>query len=445
MTFNYELAKQCEVALIGSILKSPSQYEVLRDVLSENDFYDVGCRACWKAFGELRDRKLSIDQVTTADELERAGKIGDIALGGFFGRPALSAIRDEGKAGHGESYAVNVLDYSAKRQLVERFSRGAEWAFNGRKSSEIQSDMISQIAAISTPGKRAEEALQPLKEALSEAYDRTDKASRGEVKLLQTHFVDLDKMLHGVEGGDFVIIAARPGQGKTALATNIAYNIASRGERVAFFTLEMKNTQIAMRLISMVSGVDYGSQKDGKLKAEEWDDYHAAIASLENYPIYLCDVPAIQPKEIRRLLRGLIAKYGEFGAVIVDYLQLSSPDDSMSKTREQEVSKVARGMKNLSKEFDVPILACAQLSRALESRSEKRPMLADLRESGELEQAADTVIFLYRPDQYEKNSATQNVTEIIVAKQRNGETGSVELIYRAPLTKFENAVRLKFE
>lgn len=440
---NEAATTEAERALIGSVLKNPSQFQTLRDEISADDIREIGLRACWEAFGEISERGLQIDQVTVGDELDRAGRLQDVVFGCFAGRPALSAIRDEGRAGNAESYSKNVLDYSAKRKIMQILNDGAGWSLNGRRSADIQADIVRLISDVNTPGQRADEHTQTLGEAVSSAYDRTDLAAQGKVQLLYTDFIDLDKLLHGLEGGDFLILAARPGQGKTALATNIAYNVSLKEKRVAFFILEMQNQQIAMRLIQLKSSVSFGRQKDGKLREEEWPLYTHAIGVLENLPIYLCDLPAIKVRDMRRTLRKLEAKYGKMDLVIVDYLQLAGADDENSRSREQEVSKVARGLKNLAKEFGIPVLACAQLSRAVEARSSGRPVLSDLRESGELEQAADVVMFIYRPDQYEKDTAKQNVVEIIVAKQRNGPVGSIELIFRSSLTKFENAVTRK--
>lgn len=432
-------ARENEAALIGSILKNPAQFDQIKDDLKVDDFWEIGLKACWKAFHTIRDNGMTIDQVTVGDELERAGILQEITSGQWTGRQAISAIRDAGTPRGAQSYAENVLDYSAKRQLLERLSRGAEWSLNGRRSVEIQADMMEAIASVQTPNQKADKHTMTLKDALSQAYDRTDDASRGKIKLLYTDFIDLDKLIHGFEGGDLVILAARPGQGKTAFVTNIALNMAKKKKRVILFSLEMQGRQIAMRLIQMESGVSYGAQKDGKLTEGEWPLYTHAIEQLNYLPIHICDLPGIRLREMRKAIRKIVAQYGEIDAIIVDYLQLASPDDDNSRVREQEVSKVARGLKNLAKDEDVPLFACAQLSRALEVRAEKRPMLSDLRESGEIEQAADIVMFIYRPDQYEKDTTKQNVTELIVAKQRNGPPGTVELIFRSALTKFENA------
>lgn len=205
----------------------------------------------------------------------------------------------------------------------------------------------------------------------------------------------------------------------------------------------MANEQIAMRLIARQSGVSYGRQLRGRLKDEDWPVYTNAIEQLENLPIFLNDMLALSIRQTRQILRTLEARHGKMDMVIWDYLQLGTADGK-ADTREQEVSQISRGLKMVCKEFGVPVLACAQLSRAVEQRSDKRPVLSDLRESGSIEQDADTVMFIYRPDQYEKDTSKQNVAEIIIAKHRNGPVGSIDLIFRPAQTKFENAMTRNF-
>jgi replicative DNA helicase len=438
---NDEATRIAEEAIIGSLFQHPAQLPRVRDDgLKPDDFKYHALGTVYRIMLDLLVNEMTIDSVTVGDEMERRGTLAEFGFAGKAGRAALVYMRSTEYTGArrdgAASYAVQVKDYAAKRRLLNEFNQGASWALNGRDAAAIQSDMLKRISAIETPSYQADRYTQTLAQAVSSAYDRVTAASRGEIKLINTGFMDLDKLLHGMEGGDFLILAGRPGSGKTALATNIAYNCALEGKCVALFTLEMQNMQIAMRLISMLSGVSYGNQKEGRLTEEEWPQFTYAVEKLDGLPIYLCDLPGIRLREIRQRL----SKMPDIDLIVLDYLQLASPDDNDARNREQEVSKVARGLKMLAKAQDVPVLATAQLSRAADSRSDKRPMLSDLRESGELEQAADVVMFLYRPDQYEKDSAKQNIVEIVVAKQRNGAIGTIELIYRSQYTKFENAV-----
>ena len=434
-------ARPVEESLIGSVLKNPKQYTTLREIVTAGDFETHSFGWVWKSFEELYQRGLSIDTVTVGDELARKDMLNEFIYAGSTGRAALVLLRSEGRPENAASYAHDVLDYSAKRKLLQEMSTGAEWALNGRRAADIQADMVKRLTDISVPGARAEAHTLTLKEALSRAYDHTAK---GESPAVETGLIDLDRALDGgFYAPDLTILAARPGQGKTALAVDIAARAASRGKRVAVFSLEMANEQIAMRLIARHSGVSYGRQLRGKMKDEDWPVYTNAIESLESLPIYLNDMPALSVRQTRQILRTLEAKHGKMDLVIWDYLQLGTADEK-TDTREQEVSRISRGLKMICKEFSVPMIACAQLSRAVEQRTDKRPVLSDLRESGSIEQDSDNVLFIYRPDQYEKDTSKQNVAEIIVAKHRNGPVGSVELIFRSSLTKFENAMAKNF-
>lgn len=436
---NQDATRQAEAALIGSLLKNPLQYPVIRDIVRADDFHDIGFQAIFKAIGELHESSLSIDTVMVGDMLDRKGELQDVAYEGFTSRTAINRIRDDGERGNAESYAVTVWDYSAKRKMVEEFSKGANWALNGRHAHDIQADMMNLLASIPTPNHKAEKHTQTLSEVMSDAWDEANNPR----DVVKTGFIDLDGLLSGLRSPDFIIVAARPGQGKTTLLDNIAHNVAKQGKCVVIFSLEMANVQNGMRLIQAISGVSYQSQRDGKMTAEEWERFSVAVQELEKLNIHLCDLPSITPGQIRKTLRTIQAKH-KIDLVIVDYIQLANPDDK-KENRVLEVGEVSRQFKQICKEFDVPMLAAAQLSRAIEQRSDKRPVLSDLRESGSLEQDSDVVMFIYRPDQYEKETTRQNIAEIIVAKHRNGPVGSIELIFRSALTKFENASTRHFD
>jgi replicative DNA helicase len=247
----------------------------------------------------------------------------------------------------------------------------------------------------------------------------------------------LDRLLSGLQPSDLLIIAGRPGQGKTGFMMSVAKNAAQRRKHVAIFSLEMANEQLVQRLISQETGIDSQRLRTGKLNEEEWPVFAHSIEVLGETRIFLDDTPAITPLQLRTKCRRLHMEFN-LDLIIIDYIQLMS-SGARSENRVQEVSFISRQLKVLAKELNVPVLAAAQLSRAVEQRADKRPVLSDLRESGSLEQDADVVMFIYRPDQYEKDTAMQNVAEIIVAKHRNGPVGSVQLIFRPQLAKFENA------
>ena len=275
---------------------------------------------------------------------------------------------------------------------------------------------------------------------LSDYYDRVDQlASRGEDFYgVPTGFIDLDRLLGGLQPSDLLIIAGRPGMGKTGFLLSVAKNAAQKHKKhVAIFSLEMSNEQLVQRLISQETGIDSQRLRSGKLEDHEWPLFTQAIDVLSDTHIYLDDTPAITPLQLRTKCRRLAMEHS-LDLVIVDYLQLMS-GDTRNDNRVQEVSYISRNLKVLARELNVPVLTAAQLSRAVEQRTDKRPVLSDLRESGSLEQDADIVMFIYRPDQYEKDTTKQNIAEIIVSKHRNGPVGTVELIFRSALAKFENA------
>jgi replicative DNA helicase len=265
-----------------------------------------------------------------------------------------------------------------------------------------------------------------------------DLARRGEeIFGVPTGFIDLDKKLGGLQASDLLIIAGRPGQGKTGFLLTVAKNAALINKKhVAIFSLEMSNEQVAQRLIAQQTGIDSQKLRSGKLDDAEWPRFTHAIEVISDTHIFLDDTPAITPLQLRTKCRRLHLEH-HLDLVIVDYLQLMG-SETRSENRVQEVSDISRNLKVLARELNVPVLAAAQLSRAVEQRTDKRPILSDLRESGSLEQDSDIVMFIYRPDQYEKDTEKKNVAEIIIAKHRNGPVGVVELVFLNSLAKFEN-------
>jgi len=275
---------------------------------------------------------------------------------------------------------------------------------------------------------------------LSEYYDNISElaARDDEIRGVPTGFIDIDNLLGGLQPSDFLIIAGRPGMGKSGFVLSAAKNAAlTRKKHVAIFSLEMSNEQLVQRLLAQQTGIDSQRLRMGKLEEDEWAKFTHAIEVLSDTQIFLDDTPGITPLQLRTKCRRLHLEH-RLDLVIVDYLQLMS-GDTRTENRVQEVSFISRQMKILARELNVPVLAAAQLSRAVEQRADKRPVLSDLRESGSLEQDSDIVMFIYRPEMYEDDPAKQNLAEIIVAKHRNGPIGSVQLIFRKNLAKFENA------
>jgi replicative DNA helicase len=434
-TVNYDN----EAGLLGSVLRDPECLEELCEIVETKDFGWDCYGWVWESMKSLHERGMGIDTITVGDELIRNGKLDGFNHHEktFSGRNALSKIRENGESRMAETYASKVKDYAAKREIEFHCSQWLDWSQNGRTANQIMQDMVIQLGQIRTFDSRAFEHTSTLANAVSEAYDHTDRASRGLIKFVPTGFKDIDALLSGgMTSPDLYVIAGRPGTGKTAFLVSVARNAALAGKKIAIFSLEMENKQIAMRLIAQESGISYDKQKSGKLKDDDWPAYTKAvekIADSDSYPIILNDMPSISVSKMRQELRRM----GSVDLLIVDYIQLGGVDGKYSR-RDQEIGEITRGLKSIAKEFQIPVFAAAQLSRAVEQRSEKKPILSDLRESGDIENDSDVIMFIYRPNQFAQDT-TKYEAEIIVAKHRNGEVGSIDLVYMANLTRFENA------
>lgn len=422
-----------ESALIGGILRDPSRYETVRELISLRDF-EWDCNSwAWEAIERLHSQGMVIDTVTCADELERAGKLeGFTVEGGMFtGRAALSKIRMDGNPRAVETYAAKMLDTSARRDLTQLASLIANWTASERTANDTIKDVTQRLSKIKTFDGKASKHTMTMAEAISSAYDYTDKAARGGIKTVKTGFPDLDNILKGLYGGDVYYIASRPGQGKTAFLGSLVKNVAEQGKRVAVFELEMTTISLTMRLIAQQSGIPVDKQRSGELKADDWVRYNSAIEVLEKWQVYTNDMPAISPSRIRQELRRI----GEVDLVVIDYIQLASSDKREDK-RYAELADIAKAFKILAKEFDIPVFTAAQLSRATEQTKDAKPMLSHLKESGGLEENADVVMFLHRPDEVKPNEV-----DLIIAKHRNGRIGKADLLYRPELTRFDSKAK----
>ena len=437
MTETMELARQQEENLIGALLKDPSQLEMVKSIVQPDDFHVHALGWAYGAMLSLQERGLGVDSVTLGDELERHGHAQDFVIGGFTGRIALADIRANFKGDHPKSYANKVLGYAAKRRMLEEMSIGANWMNNGREPDEIRNDMIRRLTDIRVPNAKANQHTQTFKEALSQNWD---EVNNGNVNYVPTGFIDIDKALNnGMYAPDFMIIAGRPGTGKTSFMLSVAMNAAKAGKRVVMFSLEMSNSQIIMRSASMETGIPFGIMRSRKMNDKQKELYNKFIEDFEALPIHLNDLPSITVNVMRQTLYEIIAIHGDVDLVLVDYLQLQGVDAKFGN-RQEEVSSISRGLKMICKEFDVPVLAGAQLSRAIEQRAEKRPVLSDLRESGSLEQDSDIVTFIYVADEYKETGAT----DIIFAKNRNGPVGTIPLKFMKERTKFVNVSTREF-
>jgi replicative DNA helicase len=427
-------SREAEEAVVGAVFINPEVYYDVAQFLAADDFYIHRHKWIWEAFISLHEQRIPIDLLTVAEELDRKGHLAEL------GGPAYltSLVNQVPSSLNAESYGRIVEAHSIRRKMISAANQIASLAYNEGNVVETVMDEAEK-AVFNVSERRLKHDLQPISSVLSDYYDRIDEIAKRPEDFfgVPTGFIDLDRLLAGLQPSDLLIIAGRPGQGKTGFLLSVAKNAALiHKKHVAIFSLEMSNEQVVQRLIAQETGIDSQTLRTGKIKENEWPLFTHAIEVLSDTKIFLDDTPAITPLQLRTKCRRLHMEYG-IDLVLVDYLQLMG-GDVRTENRVQEVSYISRNLKVLARELNVPVLAAAQLSRAVEQRSDKRPILSDLRESGSLEQDADIVMFIYRPDQYEKDTIEQNVAEIILAKHRNGPVGNAKLYFNSRLAKFDN-------
>jgi replicative DNA helicase len=428
-------SKEAEEAVIGAVLINPEAYYDVAQFLRSDDFYIHRHRWIWESFNRLHERRIPLDFLTVAEDLNQAGQLSEI--GGTAYLTAL--INNVPTSLHAEAYGRLVEETSVRRRMLDAAASIAKLAYQQDSGIDAVMDEAEK-AVFGISERRMTRDLQSIKQVLSEYYDRIDQLSQRDDEIfgVPTGFIDLDRMLGGLQPSDFLIVAGRPGMGKTAFMLSAAKSAAQKHKKhVAIFSLEMSNEQLVQRLLAQETGIDSHRLRTGKLNEDEWAVFTQAIEVLSDVHIFLDDTAGLTPLQLRTKARRLHLEFG-LDLLIVDYLQLMTTG-MRSENRVQEVSAISRNMKVLARELNVPILAAAQLSRAVEQRADKEPQLSDLRESGSLEQDADIVMFIHRPEMYEKDTLKQNVAEIKIAKHRNGPVGSIELVFRGNLAKFENA------
>ncbi len=428
-------SREAEEAVIGSVLINPEAYYDVASFLRADDFYIHRHRWIWETFSRLHERRVPIDFLTVSQELDQQGQLAEV------GGPAYltALINNVPTSLHAEAYGHIVEETAIRRKMLTAANDIAKLAYQQDASVESVMDEAEK-AVFGVSERRTTRDLRSIREVLSEYYDRIDQLAGRDIETLgvPTGFVDLDRLLGGLQPSDLLIVAGRPGSGKTAFMLSAAKNAAQKFKKhVAVFSLEMSSEQLVQRMIAQETGIDSQRLRTGKLEEEEWPLFTHAIEVLGDTIIFLDDTPALTPLQLRTKCRRLHLEF-QLDLILVDYLQLMS-SGVRSENRVQEVSYISRNLKVLARELNVPVLAAAQLSRAIEQRTDKEPVLSDLRESGSLEQDADIVMFIHRPEQYEKDTLKQNIAQIKVAKHRNGPTGTIELVFRNQIAKFENA------
>lgn len=433
---------EAESCVLGGLLLDNSAWDRVSDVLSESDFYKFEHRLIYASIQTLIGGLRPADVITVYEALLAQGKAD--AVGGLGELNALAQYVPS--AGNIRRYAEIVRERAILRKLVVASDEIAAEAFNtkGRPVAQILDDAEQKIFKIGEEGSRLRQGFQSMDQLISDLLGRVDEMSKNpdDITGVPSGFSDFDEMTSGLQPGDLIVLAARPSMGKTALAINIAEHVAlGEGLPVAVFSMEMGASQLAIRMVGSIGRIDQGHLRTGKLSDEEWPRLNAAVERLQTVSLFIDETPGLNPSELRANAKKLSRQCGKLGLIVVDYLQLMSTGSSDGDNRATELGEISRGLKMLAKELQCPIIALSQLNRGVETRTDKRPMMSDLRESGAIEQDADVIMFIYRDDYYNKDSKEPGIAEIIIGKQRNGPTGTVKLAFLKPLTKFETLSR----
>lgn len=426
-------ALSAEQAVLGAILLDPDAIHRVVDLVRAEDFYQEAHRLIYETMLTLDDAGMPIDIITVTESLRRAGLLE--RAGGASYVVALADVVPT--TAHVEHYARLVAEKALLRTLIQAATRIREMGYEAdRDPRHLLGEAERLIMDLAQD--KAGSAFSSLKEVLEAVLSHVEEVYRaqGEMLGLPTGFTDLDRLLSGLWPQDLIILASRPSMGKTSLALSIALNVARKGTPVGFFSLEMSKEQLVQRLLTAEARIDHKRLRTARLDDEDWQKLTEAAVSIAALPLFIDDTPALNVREMRGRAKRLKAERG-LGLVIVDYLQLMQSTRRV-ENRQQEIADISRSLKGLAKELGVPVLALSQLSRAVEQRQEKRPVMSDLRESGSLEQDADVIMFIYREEYYRPETERKGIAEIIVAKQRNGPVGMVELAFLKELTCFVN-------
>ncbi len=425
-----------EKSLLGALMLSNDVLPDVLTILRPRDFYEKRHQEIFQSMLELYDRHQPVDLLTLTAELKKKKQLKDIG-----GAPYLAELSNfVPAASHAKAYAEIIEKASVRRRLIQA---GTEIANKAYEDDAVADSLIgdAERALFEVSDKIIKSDYTPMEELLADAFDRIEQLhkNKGALRGLKTGFRDLDKKTAGFQKGDLVIIGARPAMGKTTFAQNLAYNIASINKKgVLFFSMEMAANEIIDRMISDVSGVDNWKMRTGNLTDEEFAKIGDALGEMDEIPIYIDDTSSMTIVELRNKARRAMHDRN-IGIVIVDYLQLITGSDRYKGNRVQEVTEISRGLKILARELEIPVIALAQLSRNVTGREDPRPVLSDLRESGSIEQDADLVMFLHRPDYYKQNDDNYeetHITELLVAKHRHGAVGKIELYFHPELLRF---------
>ncbi len=424
--------EEAEQSVLGSMLLDREAIIAAQEILRPEDFYKESHRAIFAAVADLFNRGEAVDLVTLSEELRHREQLESV--GGLSYLATVAAVVPS--AANVEHYAKIVEEKAVLRSLSAAATRILSRVYQPTEDLEVLLDDAERLI-LEIAQRRTVRGYESLKEVLHRTLDQIEflYMNKGQLTGVPSGFADLDNLTSGLQPSDLVVIAARPSMGKTQLGLNLArYAAVEKNLAVAIFSLEMSAEQLAMRLLAAEAGVDSQRLRTGQLNEEHWKRLGQALVRLGDAPVYIDDTPAISVTELRARSRRIRQEH-RLDLILVDYLQLMQ-GHGRAENRQQEISEISRSLKALARELRVPVVAMSQLSRAVEARTDKHPMLSDLRESGAIEQDADLVAFIYRDDYYHRDSEKPNIAEVIIAKQRNGPVGVIELLFLKEVGKF---------
>lgn len=428
---------EAEQAVLGGLLLSAQAWEQIADLLTESDFYREDHRTIFRAVHDLNEISRPCDAVTVTEWFESHGKAELIDGGAYVTQLAGSTP----SAANVVAYAEIVREKSILRQLIDAGTTLTTAGFNaaGRDSKELLEEAERMVFAIAEQGARGRSGFVPIQDTLKDAIAKIQELNEfeGEITGKSTGFKDFDRLTAGLQDSDLIIVAGRPSMGKTTFAMNIAEHAAIKhGVPVAIFSMEMSSLQLVMRLFSSLGQIEQGKLRTGRLADNDWPKLTSAMNILHKCKIFIDETPALSPSDLRARARRLKREHN-IGMIVIDYLQLMSVPGTR-ENRATEIAEISRSLKALAKELRLPVVALSQLNRSLEHRPDKRPVMADLRESGSIEQDADLIAFIYRDEVYHPETAEKGKAEIIIGKHRNGETGTVPLTFQGQWLRFVN-------
>lgn len=431
---------EAEQSVLGGLLLDNTAWDRVADVMVEGDLYRHDHRLIFQHIIKLIDQQKPADVVTVYESLQTSGKTDD--AGGLSYLNALA--QNTPSAANIRRYAEIVRDRAVLRKLISVADNIATTALNpqGKPTKQILDEAESQIFAIAEDGARGNQGFDSITNLLAQVVARIDELHQrdnpNEVTGVPTGFADLDNKTAGMQPGDLIIVAGRPSMGKTAFSLNIGEHVAiDQGLPVAVFSMEMGGAQLALRMLCSVARLNQQRVRVGKVADDEWPRMISAVNKMREAPLFIDESPALNSHELRARARRLARQYGKLGLIVVDYLQLMS-SASAGENRATEISEISRGLKALAKELECPVIALSQLNRSVEQRTDRRPVMADLRESGAIEQDADVILAIYRDEVYNQDSQDKGTAEILILKQRNGPIGTVRTTFIGEYTKFEN-------